>query len=328
MKESLAAGLLLAAGWKDQVASFRSKVNEEGEACEKRLTLVDPMCGSGSLVLEAAMMAVDFAPGLMRVLNDVPGSKLPPVLRWRDNRDDLLPLWKDLLKESSESLKAGLSWMKENEGRIEILGNDIHPGALELVESSLKQAGGLDRIVRLHHNDCSVWNLLNGKEREHNQVFVTTNPPWGVRLSDNDHESWESLRTFLREKCPSGRTEAWVLSGNKSATKHLGLRRSQSVSLQTGQQDLRWIQYIMLDRSSAEADDDQSRRQQLKTTMLPAQIKPERVIRTRSIPKRAAEPTRSFSAPPRSRRQPPSQQRSRKASSTRAPDRGDDDSWI
>ena len=54
MKESLAAGLLLAAGWKEKVAEIKASTEEE-----EGLTLVDPMCGSGSLVMEAAMMAVD-----------------------------------------------------------------------------------------------------------------------------------------------------------------------------------------------------------------------------------------------------------------------------
>lgn len=319
MKESLAAGLLLAAGWKDRVAKVRCKVDEGGEEYKDRLTFVDPMCGSGSLLLEAAMMTVDFAPGLMRIMNQVPGSRDPPVLRWKEYRDNLLPIWKELLLEASNCVKTGLAWMKENEGRVELLGNDIHWGALELVESSLKKAGGLDRIVRLHNDDCCDWNLM--KEGEHRTLFVATNPPWGVRLSDDDHQSWESLRTFLRDSCPPGRTESWVLSGNKAATKHLGLRRSQSVPLKTGQQDLRWIQYIMLDKprdspTSARADEDSERRHP--QSSIPRHINPERIIRTR--PQESRSSTRK---PAVQSRRPRKVQRSRSPAVSR-----EDDSWI
>ena len=250
MKESMAAGLLLAAGWKEACDNLRSSTPGEDD---EGLTLIDPMCGSGSLLLEAAMMAVDFAPGLMRIMNGVPGHQIPPVLRWKENKETLTPIWKEMLLEASQRGKSGLSWMREHEGKMEIIGNDIHGGALDLVKSSLVNARGLDRFVDLHQSDCCEWHVARKAERQKQQIWVMTNPPWGVRLSDDEHESWESLRLFLRENCPAGRTQAWVLSGNKSATKHLGLRRSQSVVLKTGEQDLRWIQYIMLERSQREA---------------------------------------------------------------------------
>jgi hypothetical protein len=81
--------------------------------------------------------------------------------------------------------------------------------------------------------------------------MVVTNPPWGERLSEDMHGAWESLRAFLRGgACPPGGTEAWVLSGNPAATRHLGLQRSASVPIKTGQQDLRWLKYEIRDKSS------------------------------------------------------------------------------
>ena len=212
------------------------------------------MCGSGSLLLEAAMMAVDFAPGLMRILNGVPGHQVPPLLRWKQNKQ-LLSAWKDLLVEAKQRVKEGISWTTTQQ-KIDLLGNDLHPGALDLVDASLSTPGGrlLQPIIELDENDCQDLDIESfSSDDRKQQVWVMTNPPWGVRLSDDDHESWESLRVFLRSICPPGRTQAWVLSGNKSATKHLGLRRSQSIPIRTGQQDLRWIQYIMLDKSRREA---------------------------------------------------------------------------
>ena len=226
MKESMAAGLLLAAGWKD----FLKKNNTT--------TLVDPMAGSGSFVLEAAMMAADLAPGLMRIKCGMEGHSMPPVVQWKSN-ENIQEIWKEVLVDATRRAKKGIQRLQSSDTKI--IANDIHPGALDLLEESLQQAG-LQSVVEIHEGDCQ--DFIPTAE----PCFVVTNPPWGVRLTDEMHESWESLRVFLRENCAPN-TEAWVLSGNKAATKHLGLRRSQSMGLQTGQQDLRWLQYKILDRA-------------------------------------------------------------------------------
>jgi 23S rRNA G2445 N2-methylase RlmL len=318
MKESLAAGLLLAAGWKDAVRHLEKTSSENGNL--EGITLVDPMCGSGSLLLEAAMITVNFAPGLMRIMNHVPGHQMPPVLRWKGNNERLLPIWKELLLDASKAVKSRFAWLREHDGLVALLGNDIHTGALELLEASLKQAGGLDRLLELHQNDCREWNALqNETQRQNRKVWVVTNPPWGVRLTDDDHMSWESLRTFLREKCPPGQTQAWVLSGNKEATKHLGLRRSQSLVVKTGEQDLRWIQYIMEDRTKlpAAGETDSSGRPRNAPIKSLNSNPPHQRIRTRSV---GTSPTPRSTNPSRrtQRSKPPRPQKVSNA----------DDSWI
>lgn len=237
MKESMAAGLLLYAGWDQEVNSARD--SDDGG-----ITLVDPMGGSGSLLTEAAMIAANVPPGLMRIKCGLEGHQVPPVLRWKDGQD-MMDTWKALLKDSAEEAKEGMQWLSAS-GKLQILSNDIHDGALDICASSLRQAG-LSNVVKLRQGDCSEWIISNGNN---NKCFVVTNPPWGVRLTEDMEESWESLRTFLRSNCPAG-TEAWVLSGNKESTKHLGLRRSQSMVLKTADQDLRWIQYLIHDKASS-----------------------------------------------------------------------------
>ena len=64
----------------------------------------------------------------------------------------------------------------------------------------------------------------------------------GVRLTEDIEESWEGLRHFIRDKCPDG-TEVYILSGDKTATATLKLKRDRMIPLQTGDQHLRWIQY-------------------------------------------------------------------------------------
>jgi len=234
MKESMAAGLLLGTEYDFENAN--------------KLTLVDPMAGSGSLLLEACMILGNVAPGLMRIKCGVPGSNLPPVLKWKNDEEDTAKLWKEVLLDATQRAKSGLSRLRSSPS-IKIVANEIHPGALDLLEESLHQAGFSD-IVEIHQGDCQDFIVPNT-----DKCLVVTNPPWGVRLTQDMHESWEALRVFLRENSPPG-TEAWVLSGNKEATKHLGLRRSQSMVLQTGQQDLRWIQYNILDKSERIKDDE------------------------------------------------------------------------
>lgn len=235
MKESTAAGLLLAAGW------HRACQNDDA-------FLVDPMMGSGTFLVEGAMITADLAPGLMRIRCGVPASLNPPILRWKhDDRSTTAnaskAVWNELLMEATTRAKQGLERIK---GRVQIVGNDIHGGAFELADQAVRQAG-LSKVVQLHCGDCLNWKIPDATE---SPWMVVSNPPWGVRLSEDMHESWEALRVFLREGSPGG-SEAWILSGSPEATKHLGLRRSQSLPLQTGDQDLRWLQYSIRDKSEA-----------------------------------------------------------------------------
>ena len=66
----------------------------------------------------------------------------------------------------------------------------------------------------------------------------------GVRLTEDIEESWEGLRHYIRDKCPDG-TQVFVLSGDKTATAALKLKRDRMIPIQTGDQHLRWIQYTI-----------------------------------------------------------------------------------
>jgi 23S rRNA G2445 N2-methylase RlmL len=119
--------------------------------------------------------------------------------------------------------------------------NDIHAGAVEIMESALS-AAGLSDFVHTSSMDCYDLGVRNASIASH--VFVATNPPWGVRLTEEISESWEGLRHFIRNKTPNG-TKVFILSGDKSATATLKLKRDRMVPLQTGEQHLRWIQYTI-----------------------------------------------------------------------------------
>jgi putative N6-adenine-specific DNA methylase len=237
LKESTAAGLLYTAGWHTKC--------QHGPAL-----LMDPMMGSGTFLLEGAMMAADLAPGLMRIKCGVPGAQSPPILRWNSESTDasLQSIWNKALIDATKRAQRGIESFRER--GIRIVGNDMHDASYELADRTFGQAG-LRQLVQFHCSDCADWRPTVGDAEL--PWTIVTNPPWGVRLNDEMSTSWEALRVFLRDEksvVPKNGSEVWILSGNANATKHLGLRRSQSIPLQTGDQNLRWLQYILREPGS------------------------------------------------------------------------------
>ena len=236
MKESLAAGLLLEAG-------FHKKLEKSAYLSNETLTVIDPMCGSGSFLVEGAMIASDIAPALMRIKCGMREHQIPPVVRWKaayyeDSATSSEQEWKSILLDATKRAKAGIKGAQE---KVQLYGNDIHGGALDILEDSLHQAG-LSDLVSISNQNCYDLQLPSSKGSS--PVLVLTNPPWGVRLTDDMEESWDALRHFLRDTCLE-RTEAWVLSGNQKLTSLLRLKRDRMIPIRTGEQQLRWIKYTI-----------------------------------------------------------------------------------
>lgn len=230
MKESLASGLLLEAGWDKLIAAAKS----DGLGA----VLIDPMTGSATLPTEAALIACDMAPGLSRIASYNGRGRnpytVPPAVRWKSF--STAEVWNDLLNEAAARAKAGVTWARNN--NVSVYCNEMNPRASTLARSSIKNSG-VGSIISLHEGDCIDWNLED-KVIPGRTIFVC-NPPWGVRLNEDIDASWVSLREFLRREA-SG-TEAWVLSGNKDLTKILRMKTSRKVVVKTAEEDLRWLQY-------------------------------------------------------------------------------------
>lgn len=281
MKESLAAGLLLEAGYDKLIKAAK----EDGMPA----VLVDPMAGSGTFCIEAALIASDFAPGLLRMKlyhntnegKDSGGGnsggmmrrnphQVPPIVRWKGSDK---AQWKQLVLEARDRAEAGMKWMmrggdtkKSNANDLWkrnciIMGNEYNPNAASLARSDIASAGFGDCIL-IHENDCVNWDLSLGKGEPDDsfnsiivpgRTIVVCNPPWGLRLTEDIEESWLSLKSFLREQCNG--TEAWILSGSKDATRFLRMKKSRSVVIQTGDEDLRWIQYHVFQKKSMDVND-------------------------------------------------------------------------
>jgi len=255
MKESLAAGLLLESGWNKLVASAK----EDGLPA----VFVDPMAGSATLTLEAALIASDFAPGLMRIqcydnrMRENHSEKIkqwnphliPPVVRWKEGDQEQ---WKELLVECRKRANEGCNWMKRSNTQYPerkncmILANELHSNAFALASSNIENAG-MEDFISLHEGDCKSWDLGGGNEGLTSRAVIPgrtiigTNPPWGVRLTEDIEASWNCLNLFLRRECNSA--EAWVLSGNKVVTRVLHMKTSRKIAIKTADEDLRWLQY-------------------------------------------------------------------------------------
>jgi putative N6-adenine-specific DNA methylase len=203
LNEATAAGLLLLAGWRGQ-----------GD-------LVDPLCGSGTFLIEAAWIAADRAPGLSRRF---------AAERWPDADAEL---WKRLREEAAARVARSLP--------IKISGIDRHPGAVALAQKALAAAGVVGGVT-VEQCDAADWKL------DSPPAWVVTNPPYGERLGEGDDlsASWTDLASFLKQQC-HGAT-AHVLSGDPQLTGQLRLKADRRWAVNNGPISCRWLRYMLHDR--------------------------------------------------------------------------------
>lgn len=197
LNEATAAGLILLSDW------------------DRRSPVVDPMCGSGTFVIEAALLAAHRAPGLGR---SFACERFPD----HDRR-----VWKDV-RDAARAATVGTLPFR-------LVGADHHAGALGLARQGAK-AAGVGALVEFVQADVGRFVPPVPPAA----VFV--NPPWGERLNDAGvTQAWHDLGTFLHDRCPGA--VAWVLSGNAALTRHLRLKKSASRPVACGPIDARWLRY-------------------------------------------------------------------------------------
>jgi putative N6-adenine-specific DNA methylase len=197
LNEAVAAGLILLSDW------------------DRASPVVDPMCGSGTFVIEAAMLAARRAPGLGRAFTC---ERFPD----HDRR-----AWTEVRDAARAAALPALPFR--------LVGADRHAGALGLARRGA-QAAGVAALVEFVEAPVATF----APPVPPAVVFV--NPPWGERLQDPDLvASWRDLGTFLHDRCPGA--VAWVLSGNADLTRHLRLKKSASRPVKSGPIDARWLRY-------------------------------------------------------------------------------------
>jgi 23S rRNA (guanine2445-N2)-methyltransferase / 23S rRNA (guanine2069-N7)-methyltransferase len=198
LKESLAAAALLLAGWPEVAAA--------GGA------LLDPMCGTGTLLIEGAWIAGDVAPGLLRARWGFTG--------WLGRDEDV---WAALIAEADERAESGLTGLPPIEGW------DADPRAVALAEANVARAGLRGR-VRASVRELAALVPPTGAALG----LVATNPPYGERMGEA--EGAGRLYGLLGERLRSG-FPGWryaVLAGQDSHAVSLGLVPSASHRLFNG----------------------------------------------------------------------------------------------
>lgn len=202
LKESLAAAILIRAGWPALAAA--------GAA------LVDPMCGSGTLVIEAAHMAGDRAPGLGRPRFGLEGWRGHDAALWRGLREEARARW----REGRARLAAAPLFF----------GFDRDPDAVRSARANLERADlrGIVRVERRELAELSPPPGLSGPG------LVVTNPPYGERLGQGT--DLRGLYTLLGERLREGFRgwQAAVFTGDPELGKTMGLRARRRYALFNG----------------------------------------------------------------------------------------------
>lgn len=204
INEALAAGMLLLAGWKGQSDFY------------------DPMCGSGTLLIEAALIARNIAPGIYR--------KGFAFEKWANFDADL---FEDVYNDDS----------REREFTHKIYGSDAGFYAAQTATKNI-QSANLQRDIEVKQIRLQELKFENEKQKT-DGALVIMNPPYGERLSQDKDvlRLYQDIGTTLKHQF-SGAT-AWIISSNEEALKCVGLRPAKRIRLMNGDLDCLFNQYVL-----------------------------------------------------------------------------------
>jgi 23S rRNA (guanine2445-N2)-methyltransferase / 23S rRNA (guanine2069-N7)-methyltransferase len=201
LKETLAAAMLLRGGW--------PKVHSEGGG------LLDPMCGSGTLLIEGALMVADVAPGLAR--NDAAAPS-----RWRQFD---VALWQRLVDEARERERVGRDALLRSALQPVLHGSDADPHAIHAATANAEAAGVAAAIVF----KVTPVRLLEAPPQP--SGLAICNPPYDQRLAADDG-LYRELGDALRRATPDWRVT--ILAGDESLARATGLRASKRYAFFNG----------------------------------------------------------------------------------------------
>lgn len=196
INEALAAGMILMTGW-------------HGET-----DFVDPMCGSGTFLIEAALIALNIPPGIYR-------------------SGFAFEKWNDFDEELFENISNDDTGEREFEHMI--YGSDISLRAVRTAEKNVRSAG-LSKYINIRV--LPVQELEAPSEK----CVMVTNPPYGERINPaNISDVYKSLGTVLKHKFMG--SSAWVISSNEEFLYKIGLKPSKKVELLNGSLDCLYCRY-------------------------------------------------------------------------------------
>ena len=206
INEVLAAGMIQLAGWK----------------CD--CNFYDPMCGSGTLLIEAAMLA-----------NNIPAQYYRNhfgFMRWKEFN---LGVWKSVKEQ--ENRKIG-----SRDFEYEIWGNDIDLQVLQQAEKNLEYA-------KLHKDVMLFNGSFEDQDPPEGKTLIVTNPPYGERIKVEDLNAMYELLGDTFKKKYGENCEVWLITSDFEAMKHIGLKPKKKIPLLNGQLDCRFLQFELYEGS-------------------------------------------------------------------------------
>ena len=198
LNETLAAGMVLLSGW------------------DRNSPLSDIMCGSGTILIEAAMIARNIAPGSFR--NEF------GFERWIDFD---APLWESVKQKAKSIEKAELDF--------QITGIDRSHQVISHARENANAAGVANEIT-FHEMPFEHYTPTETAQT------IVTNPPYGGRLTDTDlFDLYKNIGDQLKKKYQG--SVAWVLTANRDAAKYIGLHASRKIQLYNGALECRFLKF-------------------------------------------------------------------------------------
>ncbi len=197
LSEVLAAGMIQLSGWKGETH------------------FLDPMCGSGTIVIEAALLASNTPPGLLR-----------PHFGFQSWQNYDPELWKECVEEGQAQIK---------DPQFPIFGSDINRPTVQIARNNVVRA------------KVDEWVRVSAKRFEERQPpsgegIVIMNPPYGERLSLSEVNNFYKMIGDRLKHHYKG-YKVWIISGNTDAMKRIGLRTSKRLWLKNGPLDCKFYCY-------------------------------------------------------------------------------------
>ncbi|WP_428993893.1 THUMP domain-containing protein [Alcaligenes faecalis] len=203
LRENLAAGLLALSGW------------------DPSKPLIDPFCGSGTILIEAAWMALGAPPGIWRPFHF-------ERLRCHDQR-----LWRDIKDEARSMIAPRLD--------TPLIGYDINSTVLDAARSNLERSHLTLETIRFEQGDA----LKIRPETE--AGWIVTNPPYGERLEHQDEDFWPNWASNLKQNFANWSVN--MISSDLELPRHMRLKPKRRYPLYNGALDCRLFCFDMVPAS-------------------------------------------------------------------------------
>lgn len=222
LRENLAAGLVIMSGW------------------DKQSPIVDPFCGSGTMLIEAARMKLDLPVSVKK--KHFLFEKLQSVYGEFENQEDHIERDQPKLTRSSSS---GVLVRKKSNS-VSFYGFDEDPQMIKTARTNAERAGVADMI------DFQIGDARNLKNNYGNKGMIITNPPYGVRLKNDEiADVYKKLGDRLKKDFIGW--QFFVLSGESELTRFFGLKAERKFVVRNGDIDCRFLSYPIAPRPARPA---------------------------------------------------------------------------